>query len=221
MIVEGKNVYIYGEKDVLAPLVIMNTFQGDGSDVYNALKGMTDKKICLAVISDIDWNKEMSPWECLPFRKNDSPFTGGADDYLQKLVHEIIPAIKGELKSEPEEIVIAGYSLAGLFAVYSLYKTDIFSAAVSASGSMWFPDFKEYTEVNEFCRKPGKVYFSLGDKEAKTKNLLLAKVERNTTDIYKRYKSLGIDTIFEMNPGNHFRDADLRLAKGIAWILGG
>ena len=86
---------------------------------------------------------------------------------------------------------------------------------------MWFPDFKEYTETNEFCRKPGKVYFSLGDKEAKTRNALLANVEKNTADIYKRYKSLGIDTIFEMNPGNHFKDADLRLSKGIAWILGG
>ena len=33
------------------------------------------------------------------------------------------------------------------------------------------------------------------------------------------YKNKGIETTFEMNPGNHFKDADLRLAKGIAWIL--
>ncbi len=219
MTVEGKHIYIYGEKDILIPLVTINTFHGDGSDVYTALKGMTDKKICLAVISDIDWNKEMSPWECPPLRKNDSPFTGGADDYLKKLVHKIIPAIKDELKYEPKEIVIAGYSLAGLFAIYSLYKTDVFSAAVSASGSMWFPNFNEYTEKNELCKKPVKVYFSLGDKEAKTKNLLLAKVEKNTSDIFNRFCNLGIDTVFEMNPGNHFKDAEVRLAKGIAWIL--
>lgn len=31
--------------------------------------------------------------------------------------------------------------------------------------------------------------------------------------------NLGIETTFEMNPGNHFKDADLRLAKGIAWML--
>lgn len=36
------------------------------------------------------------------------------------------------------------------------------SRAVSASGSMWFPDFKEYAERNDFCRKPDKVYFSRG-----------------------------------------------------------
>ncbi len=218
MIVEEKRIYIYGEKDVLAPLVIINTFHGDGSDIYAAVKNITDKKMCLAVISDIDWNKEMSPWECPAIRKNDDPFTGGADEYLKKLVHKIMPAIRNELKFYPEEIVIAGYSLAGVFSIYSLYKTDIFSAAVSASGSMWFPDFMEYTEKNEFCKMPRKVYFSLGDKEAKTGNALLSTVEKRTAEICDRYFGMGIDTVFEMNPGNHFKDADHRLAKDIAWI---
>ena len=161
----------------------------------------------------------MSPWECPPLNKNVSPCTGGADKYLTKLTDSIIPAIKKELGAEPEYMVIAGYSLAGLFAIYSLYKTDFFSRAVSASGSMWFPDFIEYTRKNEFCRKPDKVYFSLGDKEAHTRNALLGTVEDRTNEIYGHYKDKGIDTVFEMNPGNHFRDADIRLAKGIARIL--
>lgn len=38
-------------------------------------------------------------------------------------------------------------------------------------------------------------------------------------EYYDQYKNKGIETTFEMNPGNHFKDADLRLAKGIAWIL--
>ncbi|MCR4903818.1 MAG: hypothetical protein K6A23_13235 [Butyrivibrio sp.] len=88
---------------------------------------MTDKKFCLAVISDIDCNDEMSPWECPPLYKNDGPCTGGADKYLDKLTKDIIPAIRNELGNEPEKIIIAGYSLAGLFAIYSLYKTDLFS----------------------------------------------------------------------------------------------
>nr|MCR5774271.1 alpha/beta hydrolase [Lachnospiraceae bacterium] len=168
---------------------------------------------------DINWDDEMSPWECPPLYKNDSPCTGGADEYLDKLTHKIIPAVKSELAESPERIIIAGYSLAGLFAVYSLYKTEVFSAAVSASGSLWFPDLIEFTENNDFLRKPDRVYFSLGDKEAKTRNPLLCTVERKTTELYERYKDMGIDTVFDMNPGNHFKDADIRLAKGIAWIL--
>ena len=219
MIAEGKHIYLYGDRDEAAPLVITNTFQGNGSSVYSALHSMTDKKVNLAVISDINWDDEMSPWECPPLSKNDSPCTGGADKYIKKLTDSIIPAIKEELAAEPEYIAIAGYSLAGLFAIYSLYKTDIFSRAVSASGSMWFPDFVEYTNKNDFVRKPDRVYFSLGDKEARTRNSLLSTVEDKTKETYVHYKNSGIDTVFELNPGNHFKDADIRLAKGIAWIL--
>ncbi|MBE5826600.1 MAG: alpha/beta hydrolase [Butyrivibrio sp.] len=219
MIVEGKHIYLYGDRDEAAPLVITNTFQENGSSLYSELRSMTDKKVNLAVISDINWDDEMSPWECPPLSKNDSPCTGGADKYINKLIDSIIPAIKEELAVEPEYIAIAGYSLAGLFAIYSLYKTDIFSRAVSASGSLWFPDFVEYTNKNDFVRKPDKVYFSLGDKEARTRNGLLSTVEDKTNETYEHYKDNGIDTVFELNPGNHFKDADIRLAKGIAWIL--
>ncbi len=33
------------------------------------------------------------------------------------------------------------------------------------------------------------------------------------------YRSKGIDTVFGLNPGNHFQDAVARSADGIAWIL--
>ena len=37
--------------------------------------------------------------------------------------------------------------------------------------------------------------------------------------IYDYYKSLGVETVFEMNPGNHFQDAAQRIAKGIVWLV--
>jgi len=48
------------------------------------------------------------------------------------------------------------------------------------------------------------------------RNALLSTVEDKTGKVYDQYKNKGIETTFEMNPGNHFKDADLRLAKGIA-----
>ncbi len=215
MVVEGKHIYIYGEKSDSKTLVIINTFQGDGNGIYSALKGMTDKKICLGVVSDINWADEMSPWACPPVGKGEAPCTGGADKFLTLLTQSIVPAIKCKMSSEPEVIVIGGYSLAGLFAVYSLYKTGMFSGAISASGSMWFPGFKEYTAAHAFFKKPDRVYFSLGDKEARTRNTMLRTVEDRTLEIVESYRSLGVDTVFEMNPGNHFKDPDIRLAKGI------
>ena len=45
-------------------------------------------------------------------------------------------------------------------------------------------------------------------------------VERNTAELHEYYRSPGIDTVFELNPGNHFQNPADRLAKGIALVLG-
>ena len=196
MIVEGKHIYLYGKENAGNPLVIVNTFQGDGHEIYEAIQQIESIPIVLAVISDIDWNDEMTPWDCPPMFKGDSPCTGGADGYIRKFEEKIVPAILDEMAAKPEYIAIAGYSLGGVFAIYSLYKTDIFSRAVSASGSMWFPGFLDFVRKNEMVVKPERVYFSLGDKEAKTRNQMLRTVEDNTKEICELIKNNGIESIF-------------------------
>ena len=61
--------------------------------------------------------------------------------------------------------------------------------------------------------------FSLGDKEANTRNTILKTVEYNTRELSEYFKNLGSEVIFELNPGNHFTDTVLRSAKGIKAIL--
>ncbi|MBR1433374.1 MAG: alpha/beta hydrolase, partial [Ruminiclostridium sp.] len=153
-----------------------------------------------------------------PVYKNDDPFTGGADAYLETLTGEIVPAIISELGSKPAYIALVGYSLAGLFAVYAMYRTKLFSRIASVSGSLWYPGFMDYAKSHELAALPPKLYLSLGDKEARTRNQIMAKVEQNSRDLHEYYKSLGINTIFELNEGNHFKDAGLRIAKAITWI---
>ena len=46
----------------------------------------------------------------------------------------------------------------------------------------------------------------------------MAKTEEKTGQICKDLSGT-IETYFEMNEGNHFREPELRTAKGIAWIL--
>ena len=67
--------------------------------------------------------------------------------------------------------------------------------------------------------KPDNMYFSLGDKECKTRNRFLKCVQQNTEEIAQFYKSKGIDTIFELNPGSHYKNAVERSAAGIMWLL--
>ena len=78
----------------------------------------------------------MVPWDSPPAFKNAAPCTGGADNYLRLLILEIIPMAEEELNGVPCWRGIAGYSLAGLFALYAIYQTDLFSRVGSISGSL-------------------------------------------------------------------------------------
>ena len=57
-----------------------------------------------------------------------------------------------------------------------MYKSDVFDKVTSMSGSLLFPNFKEYCLSN-------KIYLSLGDKEAKTRNPILKTVDDNTREL--------------------------------------
>ncbi len=217
--IEDKSVQIFpaGRED--SPLIILHTVQEEGEKVYRAVKQDAETDFSFAAIGNLNWDDEMSPWEIPPLFRGDTPCTGGADAYLEKLTGRILPGILGILSGRPSYMALTGYSLAGLFAVYALYHTDLFSRIASASGSFWYPDFMEYTEREELKRKPDCIYFSLGDKEAKARNRILQSVEENTRSVEKRFREMGISTVLEMNPGNHFRDTEERMAKGIRWIL--
>lgn len=215
----GKAATLYLSGKGKRPLIILNNYSGNGASVVEELKKLDSPDCNLLVVGDLKWDHDMTPWYCSPLSENDTPCTGGADEYLELLLHEIIPEAKKHIKGEPAYLGIAGYSLAGLFAVYAMYKTDAFARVASMSGSLWFPDFKEYCMAHEIKRNPDKLYFSLGDKEAKSWNKVLKTVQDNTEALAAYYKELGIDVTWELNPGNHFKDAARRSAKGIMAII--
>ena len=218
MTIANKEVDIYPAHKAGSPLVVFNAFENEGAAVHTELKKLTTTDLTLATINITDWNNDLSPWAIPPVYKNDDPFTGGADAYLETLTGEIVPAIIAELGSKPSYIALSGYSLAGLFAVYAMFRTKMFSRIASASGSLWYPGFMDYAKKHELAALPEKLYLSLGDREARTRNQIMATVEQNTRDLHEYYKALGINTIFELNEGNHFKDVGLRIAKAIAWI---
>ena len=116
-------------------------------------------------------------------------------------------------------IYIGGYSLAGFFALWAAYRTSEFNGAAAVSPSVWFPGWMEYAENNTV--KAENVYLSLGDKEEKTRNPVMRTVGDN---IRRQYEILKSDPgcsrcVLEMNRGNHFREPDIRTAKGFAWLL--
>lgn len=223
---EKKVVTIYyNEKynNYEVPVVILNSYDEDGKAIWNRSKEIVKKEFILVSITNIKWNDELTPWKAKSIFKGEDDFTGNADKYIEELSYKIIPQltdiINTNMNVSPEYFVLGGYSLAGLFAIYTSYKTKTFKRVFSASGSMWYPGFLEYIKENSIKGVPSKMYFSLGNKEAKTRNKIMSTVESNTRDIVKIYKEKGIEVIYFENEGNHFQNIVERIVKAIKWTI--
>lgn len=215
----GKEITFYLSQQEDQPLIVLNNFSGDAKTVVLELLRFHTEDFNLLSIGNLQWDHDMSPWYCEPIMKGDAPCTGGALAYLDLLVSRILPEALDKVQGTPAYTGIAGYSLAGLFALYAMYQTDVFDRVATMSGSFWFPGFKNYVFTHTMKRKPEKVYLSLGDKEARTGNKVLNTVQSNTEEIVEYLRRQSMKVEWELNPGNHFQQAALRSAKGIAALL--
>ena len=213
----GKTVCVFPAAEPDAPVVYLNTFGDEGRRVFDALAG-GGPPLSLVTVSGLNWNRDMAPWDSPAVFKNAAHFTGGADSYLHLLTGEILLTAERLLPGAPRWRGIAGYSLAGLFAVYALYRTDAFTRAASVAGSLWFPGFREYVFAHMPLRRPDCVCFSLGDRESKTRNPALRTVQEDNEAICGFYRAQGIRTTFQLNPGGHYDHPAERTAKGIGWM---
>ncbi len=217
--VQGKCVDVFPAETPGRPVIYLHTFGHEGDRIHRELQKGESPDHTLVAVSKLEWDHDMAPWDCPPLSRIDKPCSGGADEYLQILLGEILPEAEKQIEGEPSWRGLSGYSLAGLFAVYAPYQTDRFSRIASMSGSLWFPGLKEYIFSHEMQIRPDAMYFSLGDKESKTRNKFLKTTQENTDEIQKFYAEQGIDSIFHLNPGNHYANPAERTTAGIDWIL--
>ena len=172
------------------------------------IRKRTERDFRMIAVKVVDWNRDLSPWKApAVFGRED--FGDGAEETLAR----ILP-ITGEAH---KTYYIGGYSLAGLFALWAAHRTDVFSGVAAASPSVWFPGFTEHMKENRI--RTEAVYLSLGDREEKARNPVMATVGDKIREAEGLIQSQGIRTTLEWNPGNHFQDADKRTAKAFAWLL--
>lgn len=180
-----------------------------------------EPKPALAAISGVDWNRELSPWRAPKAFRGGDEFSGGGPAFLSALTGQIVPLVEKQLGYIPQSRAIAGYSLAGLFALWSVFNTDVFNRAASVSGSLWFDGFLDYMAANVPRGELRHVYLSLGDREKNTRNPRMAVVEDCTRKASGLLQDKGIPVTFEMNQGGHFDNPPARIARGIAELLKG
>ena len=173
------------------------------------IRETTGEAFRLVAARVLNWNRDLSPWEAPPVFGKES-FGSGAADTLKELL---------ELTGEPgKTYYLGGYSLAGLFALWAAYRTDAFSGIAAASPSVWFPGFIDLAKRSRpAC---GTVYLSLGDREEKTRNPMMATVGDRIRELYDLLNAQGTDCVLEWNQGNHFKEPDVRTAKAFSWLIG-
>lgn len=79
--------------------------------------------------------------------------------------------------SDNVQVILGGYSLAGLFSLWSACKSNTFSGIVAASPSVWFNGWEEF--MNNNTPLSNTIYLSLEDTEEKTRNKVISAVGDN------------------------------------------
>ena len=221
-IIGGRRCFLYGDEEADIFLI-----QAAGDHEWNALVREAEyikelacgTPFALAAFLIEDWNNQLSPWEA-PAVFGEDGFGAGAVETLNYVTGILFPTLAQTYGQEHSmDFCLGGYSLSGLFALWASYQTDALSGVAAVSPSVWFPGWDTYMMSHSPWAQ--KIYLSMGEKEEKTKNKSMSIVGDR---IRKQYELLCKDDhvqacLLEWNPGNHFTDPEIRMAKGFAWLL--
>ena len=212
--IASKKCFIYPSEN--ASICLIQPVYAHDSELLDKeveeIKSLTDKPFVFVAFLIEDWNKELSPWKA-PAVFGKENFGSGANETLLYITDRLIPYIKNEYRGITD-FYLGGYSLAGLFSLWTGYQTDSFKGVAGVSPSVWFPGWDSFIKSNEM--KAARTFLSLGDREEKTRNKVMATVGDR---IKMQYDNLYNDCVLEWNSGNHFADPDKRTAKGFAWLI--
>jgi hypothetical protein len=206
MIIEigGRNCHIIGEKQSEVTVIIKPLGEFERlliEDECRLISEMSSVPFCMVAF-------EVTELDLRPT---------GAEDTYQYLEKVLLPYIKANM--HPIRLILGGYSLGGLFALWSVTRTDAFDAVYAGSPSLWMEGWNEYADTHPL--KVNYAYMSLGDKEECTRKQPFCIIGDRVRLQHKRHEAqLGSDhCILEWNEGGHFNEIEMRKAKGAAWII--
>ena len=215
--VSGKECYLYiqsGSKYLLIQPVDEHDLDLLDKEV-ELIHSLSEMPFTLAAFKVNDWNSELAPWAAPPVFGKIS-FGEGAEETLAFITVQMFPMLREKGIYTPH-CLLGGYSLAGLFSLWASYHTDKFEGIAAASPSVWFPKWLDFAQANN--PQARSIYLSLGDKEEKAKNPVMARVGNAICKQEEMFKEQGVNTILEWNAGNHFVDSERRISKGFAWLM--
>lgn len=242
-IISGLSIHTQMSSVAGAPIVYLLGDVADNSPIQ------VPEGVSLVNVGADLWEENFSPW-CAPrvFAKGPN-FGDGAQKTLDTLINQVIPWAESELTQPPAYRVLVGYSLAGLFSLWSGVSQQTacgcqpddatvqqlsalaalhadapaatFQRIGAVSGSFWFPGLLDYVDqqLRGGAVGPTHAYLSLGDREARTPNPQIMHVRENAELLANKLENAGITSTFELNRGNHFQNVEGRMQKALDWLV--
>ena len=216
--VDGRECFVSGSAHPRYILVqtLGRHERGIFDSTVELISGATGVPFVLAAFQVFDWDLDLTPWHDDAINRKPEVGTQ-AGETLRYVTQSLLPALEAEYGKLP--VILGGYSLGGLFALWSSMQTDRFAAVAAASPSLWIRDWMDFAKRSPV--KTGKVYLSLGDQEEHVKNKSIARVGDCVRGEYELLKAqLGSENCtLVWNRGGHFQDGDKRQAAAFSWCI--
>ena len=180
------------------------------------LTALTTVPFLLVTIDLEDWIVDLMPWADRNISRDEEAGKHGQET-LQYILQSMIPWLEERYGSLP--VILGGYSLGGLFALWASVRTGRFFGVAAASPSVWIKDWIPYARKSVPQAKA--VFLSLGEREEHVKNQAIARVGDCLRAQYELLREqLGEDRCtLVWEEGNHFADNAGRLARAFAWCI--
>jgi len=150
------------------------------------------------------------------------PGTGGAPKFRTFLKEELLPFIDTTYRTNPDDRTISGYSLGGLFAIYSMFtEPGLFNRYIIGSPHLLWDNFRIFDVQEDAFDKlediNAKVFISVGSEEDEER--YFNPIDEMVTRIEeKEFKSLKLDTkVFD--GGTHLICPPEALAYGLVSVF--
>lgn len=148
--------------------------------------------------------------------------TGGAPEFREFLKEELIPYMESTFRTSPNDRTISGYSLGGLFAIYTLFtEPALFEHYIIGSPHLSWDEYRIFNVQEEAFENmddiEAKVFISVGSEEDEEK--YFNPIDEMVTLIdEKGYKSLKMETkVFD--GGTHIICPPEALAYGLVSVF--
>lgn len=221
----GRELLIYLPKNYevenrFYPVVYINGDDSTKSILENA-EYLSKLEYIIVSIESENRLSELTPWPSKSLHPKFPDFGGTGDELIECIENELKPQIDMRYRTlkEPESTGLAGYSLGGLFAIYSAYRTEIFGSIASMSGSFWYPDFTTFASKEPMMNPNIQFYLSSGDREGEGHKDIKKDAVLFTKEIHGLLENITSNKIIlNWHEGGHHNKKEEKYQGALLWF---